>query len=290
MVKSNSNNLKNTKFFTKQYNLMVTVSGGRSSAMMARHIQTSQSYKHFKKIFVFANTGQERIETINFLKNMVKYWGIELYLIEGVYSNVMGVGIKYKIVDFDTLNMSSGPFEGAIMHKNKGIFDGVPNQEAPYCSETLKTIPCKKLCDDIFGVNNYIKVIGFRKEDMPKRITFAQIKADNKRIFPLLTDFQSVIGNIELNNWWQNQPFKLQIHGELGNCELCWKKSKITLVKNLRHGARSVKWWQSMESKYGNTSFRERNSIDDLVRLSLLPYTHEFEFPTEADDSCVCSF
>lgn len=269
-------------------NIMVTVSGGRSSAMMARHIQTSKKYKDFNKVYIFANTGQERIETIDFLKNIVKHWGIDLHIVEAVGSNVLGVGISYKLVCFDTLSMKSEPFESVIMHKNKGIFDGLPNQESPYCSESLKTIPCKKFCDEIFGVNNYVKAIGYRKEDMPKRISYAEAKADKTRIFPLLTDFKIPIGNLELNRWWSKQPFKLSIHGKYGNCELCWKKSTNTLIDNLRFGSRSVEWWQRMEKVYGNTAFRERKSIDDLIKLSKLPSTGLFEFPD--DDSCVCSF
>lgn len=270
-------------------NLMVTVSGGRSSAMMARHIQTSEKYKDFEKIYVFANTGQERVETIDFLKNIVKYWKIDLHIVEAVGSDVMGVGINYKLVDFDTLSMNSEPFEAVIRHKNKGIFDGLPNQESPYCSENLKTIPCKKFCDEIFGVNNYIKAIGYRKEDMPRRITFAEAKIDKTRIFPLLTDFYVPIDNLELNRWWDKQPFKLGIHGKLGNCELCWKKSKNTLIDNIRYGTRSIDWWQRMEDKYGNTAFRERLSINNLVKLAEQPFTPEIEFPIE-DDNCVCSF
>ncbi len=270
-------------------NIMVTVSGGRSSAMVARHIQTNIKYKNYNKIYVFANTGQERKETIEFLKNMVKHWGIKLYIVEGVYSNIMGVGINYKLVDFNSLSMNSEPFSGAILHKNKGKYDGVPNQEAPYCSEAMKTIPCKKFCDDVFGVNNYIKSIGFRKEDMPKRITFAEIKNDKKRIYPLITDFDLVIGNLELNKWWKKQPFKLKIHGDLGNCELCWKKSDDKLLKNIRHGTRSIQWWQKIEKKYGNTAFRGRKSINDLVEMSKLPYTPEFNFKQE-DSDCVCTF
>lgn len=268
---------------------MVTVSGGRSSAMMARHIQTSEKYKDFEKIYVFANTGQERQETIDFLKNIVKFWGIDLNIVEAVGSDIMGVGINYKLVDFDTLSMNSEPFEEVIMHKNKGIFDGLPNQESPYCSENLKTIPCKKFCDEIFGVNNYVKAIGYRLEDMPKRITFAEAKEDKTRIFPLLTDFETPVGNMELNRWWDLQPFKLGIHGKYGNCELCWKKSKNTLIDNIRYGTRTIEWWQKMEDKYGNTAFRERLSIDDLVKLAEQPFTPEIEFPIE-DDNCVCSF
>lgn len=269
---------------------MVTISGGRSSAMAARIIQTEGKYKDYNKLYVFANTGQERPETIEFLKNIVKYWGIDLNIVEGVYSSELGVGVGYKLVDFETISMNSEPFDGAIMHKNKGVFDGVPNQEAPYCSETMKTIPCKKFADDIFGVNNYIKSIGFRKEDMPKRITWSEIREDKIRIFPLLTDFDIPIGNLELNKWWNKQPFKLGIHGDLGNCELCWKKSDKTLIKNIQFGTRSIEWWRKVEKQYGNTAFRGQKSIDDLVRMASLPYTHEIEFPNDEDDNCVCNF
>ena len=273
----------------KDKNLMVTVSGGRSSAMAARYIQTSEKYKDYEKVYVFANTGQERKETIQFLKDIVNHWDMPLVLVEGVYSEIMGVGVGYKIVDFDTLSMNSEPFEGAIMHKNKGEYDGVPNSEAPYCSEALKTIPCKKLCDDIFGVNNYQKVIGMRKEDMPKRITWAEIKEDKTRLFPLLTDFERPIGNIELNEFWDKQPFKLKIHNKFGNCELCWKKSDSNLVDAIRFGNRSIDWWQKMEEKYGNTSFRNHKSINDYVKMAQQPFTPEIDF---GDDNynCVCSF
>lgn len=268
---------------------MVTVSGGRSSAMMARHIQTSEKYKDYRKIYIFANTGQERIETIMFLQNIVNFWGIDLKIVEAVGCSEMGIGVNYKLVAFDTLAMGSQPFAEIIKHKNKGIFNGLPNQESPYCSEMLKSIPCKKYCDSVFGVNNYIKAIGYRFEDMPKRITFAEAKIDKTRIFPLLTDFIQPISNLDLNNFWNKQQFKLNIHGSLGNCELCWKKSNSNLIKNLRFGSRSVEWWRKMEKEYNSSSFRNHQSINDLVKLSKLPYTPEFNFNDEVDN-CVCSF
>jgi hypothetical protein len=270
-------------------NLMVTVSGGRSSAMMARHIQTNEKYNDYEKAYVFCNTGQERPETIILLKNIVKHWNIPLNIVEGVYSLEMGVGVSYKVVDFDTMSMSSEPFEQMIAHKNKGIFDGLPNQDAPYCSENLKTLPAKKFFDDLFGVNNYIKAIGFRKEDMPKRITFAESKIDKTRIFPLLNDFKTPISQLDLNKWWNKQPFKLGIHGKLGNCELCWKKSEKVLIDNIREGTRFIDWTLEMENKYNSVMFRGHKSITDLVKMAEQPFTKEFQFDEEGD-SCVCSF
>lgn len=269
-------------------NLMVTVSGGRSSAFMAHHILNSEKYSDYNKVFVFCNTGMERPETIDFLKNIVKYWKIDLNIIEGVYSNELNIGISYKLVDFETINMSAIPFSQMIEHKTKGIFKGLPNTNAPYCSENLKTIPAKKFCDEIFGVNNYKKAIGFRKEDMPKRISWSEIKEESQRIFPLLTDFYTPISQRELNDFWDKQPFKLSIHGKYGNCELCWKKSENNLIENIIYGTRFIDWFRNEEKKHNSTSFRNHKSIDDLVKLATLPRTGTIDF--ENDFSCVCSF
>lgn len=271
-------------------NLMVTVSGGRSSAMMARHIQTNKKYDNYEKVFVFCNTGMERPETIDFLKNIEKYWQIPLIKIEGVYSNKLGTGVKYKIVDWDNLNMNAKPFSEMIEHKNKGVFSGLPNQDAPYCSENLKTTPAKKLCDDIFGINKYKIAIGFRKEDMPKRISWAEIKEEKRKIFPLLTDFESPISQLDLNKLWKKEKFKLEIHGKYGNCELCWKKSDNNLIENIIFGTRFIDWFKAEELKYNSTSFRNHKSIEDLIKLSKLPRTLEMDLETEDDFNCVCSF
>jgi hypothetical protein len=272
----------------KDNNLMVTVSGGRSSAFMAYHILQNEKYKDYNKVFVFCNTGMERPETIDFLKNIVNYWKIDLNIIEGVYSNEMNVGVSYKVVDFGTMNMNALPFSQMIEHKNKGIFDGMPNPEAPYCSDMMKTRPAKKFADEIFGVNKYKKAIGYRKEDMPKRISWAEIKEEKQRIFPLLTDFELPISQIDLNKFWDKQPFKLSIHGSLGNCELCWKKSDNNLIENIIYGTRFIDWFKKEEEKYNSVSFRNHKSINDLVKLAELPRTGKLEL--EDEFNCVCSF
>lgn len=276
-----------------QKNLMVTVSGGRSSAFMARHIQQSEKYKDYNKVYVFCNTGMERPETIDFLKNIEMKWEIPLKKIEGVYSNTLGVGVGYKIVDYDNISMTAKPFSEAIEHINKGDYNGLPNSGAPYCSSMLKTIPSKKLCDKLFGVNNYYKAIGFRSEDMPHRVSFAQIKDDkkNKRklFYPLIEDFDIPVGLEYLNQFWKREKFKLELHGKYGNCELCWKKSDNNLVDVIKHGTRFIDWFEKEEEKYGNTSFRDWKSIKDLVKMASLPSTMQIDFSNKSE-VCVCSF
>lgn len=268
--------------------LIVLISGGRSSAMMARHIQTSEKYKDFEKLYVFCNTGQERPQTINFLKDIVKYWNIPLNIIEGVYSDETGVGVKSKLVDFETLDMTGRVFSEAIGQLNKHKWTGVPNTATPYCSDYLKTLVSHDFARKIFGTTKYIKAIGYRKEDMPKRVTLYELKEDKKRIAPLLTDFEQPIGQRELNIFFDNEPFKLEIHSKLGNCELCWKKSEKNLIESIQFGTRFIDWHKQHEEKYGNMFFRNNLSITDLVKMAESgTQTNIFD---DVDDSCVCSF
>lgn len=276
--------------FFKKF-LLVLVSGGRSSAMMARHIQTSPLYADYEKLYVFCNTGQERPETIQFLKDMVFYWGLPLIIIEGVYSLEDGVGVKSRVVDFDSMDMKGRVFSEAIEHMNKNKWVGVPNMAVPFCSEYLKTRVSHDFARQIFGTTKYFKALGYRKEDMPKRITFAELKHDKKRIAPLLTDFYQPIGQIDLNDFFKGEPFKLEIHSELGNCELCWKKSDNNLIRSIQFGTRFIDWHKNEELKYGNMFFRNKLSIDDLVRIAesgtQTNLHQEFE---DSEDKCVCNF
>lgn len=268
--------------------LLVSISGGRSSATMSRIIQTSKKYDKYKKVYVFANTGMERPETIDFLMNIEKHWGISIIKIEGVYSNSPGIGVKHKIVEWSELDMSAKTFEGAIMQVNKGNYNGLPNQAAPYCSDYLKKRPIHHFAKTYLK-KNYITAIGFRKEDMPKRIFWAEIKEDKKRIYPLITDFKFPIGKYELNEWWENQPFKLKIDSKFGNCELCWKKSHYNLIETLRNKTRFSEWMKKMEIQYKNTMFRNRDSIDDLIKLANYNTTMKIDFEDDFDSQCMCS-
>lgn len=268
--------------------LLVLVSGGRSSAFMARHIQTSEKYKDYTKLFVFCNTGQERPETIEFLRDMVKHWDLPLNLIEGVYSKKAGVGVKHKVVDFESLDMNNGPYTGAIMHYNKHKWVGVPCDPAPYCSHYLKVLPSHSFAKKIFGTTKYIKAIGYRIEDMPKRITFAELRADTKIIAPNITDFDAPISNLDLNRFFDNIPFKLQIHNDLGNCEICWKKSDKSLIRNIQYGVRSTEWAHRMETMYNNTFYRERRSIRDFEALA--KSGKQLDMFDDEGGKCVCNF
>jgi len=266
-------------------NLAVFVSGGRSSAMTAYHINTNIKYKDFNKVFIFCNTGLERSETFDFLKNIEKYWSIKLILIEGVFSIVKGIGVNYKIVDFETLDRTGRVFSECVEHLNKNKNIGVPNQAIPYCSDYLKVRPSDKFLKDYFRGEDYIKAIGFRAEDMPKRITFKELELNPFKIAPLLTDFEKPINQLDLNVFFDSQPFKLEIHSRLTNCSLCYKKSDKNLVEVLQNDTSFVEFYRDLEIKYNNTFFRGNRSIDDFLKLAKTKQTNIFD---DIGEGCMC--
>ncbi|WP_419487000.1 phosphoadenosine phosphosulfate reductase [Chryseobacterium bernardetii] len=276
--------------------LLVNVSGGRSSAMMARHIQTSEIYNDYEKLFVFCNTGLERPETIQFLKDQIKYWDLPLYLIEGVYSLKKGVGVKSKQVDFDTLNMDGKPFSQAIEHLNKNEWCGVPNEAIPYCSEYLKKRVSEHFAKNVFGSTKFISAIGFRREDMPKRVTWKEVRMSKKKIFPLLTDFGNAVDQFELNRFFNEEKFKLQIHSRIGNCVYCQKKSDRNLIEAIQFDLRKqdfkyIDWYRNQEKIYGNRFFRGNLSIDDLVKTAQCALNDgtQLEMFSDIGEACMCN-
>lgn len=277
-------------------NIIATVSGGRSSVRLIEHFENSEKYKDFNKVYVFDNTGQERKETFKFMQDAERKFGVEIIKIEGVYHKSFEEGTSYRIVDkWEDLDTESNVFSEMIAYKNMGVFSSVPNVGSPYCSDMLKTRPTKKFADDIFGKKNYQISIGFRKEDMPKRISWAEIKEEKRLIYPLITDFESPVDNFDLNRFYDNQNFKLEIHNKYGNCRYCFKKKEKFIVDNIRFdieqgNLETIEWYRKEQKKHKSLFFRNEKSIDDLVKLAEQPTIGIINFDKEDDFKCVCNF
>lgn len=59
MIETVINKKKKKQNEEEVLNLLICVSGGRSSARMARKIQLSKKYRKYNKLYVFCNTGME---------------------------------------------------------------------------------------------------------------------------------------------------------------------------------------------------------------------------------------
>ena len=125
--------------------LVCTFSGGRTSAFMGLMLKEHPSYKDFDKVFIFANTGKELPETLDFINECDKRWGLDVVWLEAKVVHEKGVGTNYKIVDYESASRKGEPFTDML---NKYP---LPNNMASNCTRELKMRPIEKYIDfDIF--------------------------------------------------------------------------------------------------------------------------------------------
>lgn len=236
--------------------LLVSFSGGLTSAYMSYLLK---KHSNNRLVFVFANTGQEREETLIFVDKVDKAFGLNVVWVE---ADVMpdGIGTKHKIVNFETADRTGRPFEDVIAKY------GISNKAYPHCTRELKLAP----------INSYMATLGCKYK------TALGIRADEYRrvgnnpdiVYPL-ADYW-IVDKRTVHGFWREQPFTLGLKEYEGNCKWCWKKSFKKLMRLVRDDPAMFDFPRRMERLYGKVRcpegrrvfFRENNSTDDLFKMN----------------------
>lgn len=245
--------------------LVCTFSGGRTSAFMGKFLNEYDKYKDYEKLFVFANTGKEKEETLKFIDKCSKEWNIPIVWLEASIINEKGKGTTYKIVDFETASRNGEPFVDML---NKYP---MPNNFASNCTRELKQRPIDKFVKDL-GFNEVITAMGIRYDERHRKSLTAK---EQNIIYPLCDDIK--VDNLFIRNWWSSQCFDLELKDYEGNCDLCFKKSlrkRLTLIKE---NPNIAKWWLDTENKYSTEKvprydLRTNNSVEEIIELSKQPF------------------
>lgn len=241
-------------------NVLISFSGGRSSALMAKLVK--EHHKDDNILVVFANTGKEREETLNFVDMCDDQFNLNVVWIEADVNQEKGIGTTYKQVQFPTASRNGEPFE-AIISKL-----GLPNKSFRHCTRDLKEIPIHKYAKWYFEGEDYLTAIGIRADEKHR------ISQDKKKIYPL-ADFG--INEEFVRTWWSRQEFDLELKDYEGNCDLCFLKSirkKLTLIKE---NPKSADWWGEMEDKYRTDKLPRfdvyrKMTIQDFIEKSKIPF------------------
>jgi len=193
--------------------LLVSISGGYTSGVMS--IKLWQQYQdRYDMVFVFANTGQENEETLQFVNNIQNKWGIPVVWVEAVVDPKMNVGTISKVVTFETAHRDAGLFKDVCSKY------GISNTKWPHCTRELKQRPIHDYVRSVLGwkQNEYETAIGIRTDEN-RRAT----NNEYRPVYPLI-DWMPM-DKIDVNDWWEDQPFSLGLIEHQGNCKWCWKKS-----------------------------------------------------------------
>ena len=295
--------------------LVCTFSGGRTSAFMGKFLKEHLKYKDFEKVFIFANTGKELPETLDFINKCDKEWNLNIVWLEASVQDEKGVGTTFKIVDYDTASRIGKPFEDML---NKYP---LPNNMASNCTRELKQRPIDKfvkyyaneiLVNDWINQKNQTKGLSeYKQENTYEIYTAMGIRWDERHresntakeqniIYPLIYDLK--VDNKFIRDWWDRQSFDLQLKDYEGNCDLCFKKSlkkRLTIIKERPEVA---EWWLNMETEFSDEvvprfDLRTNISIEQLIKIAKQPFTtakdlHELDkqqfelFDIETD--CFC--
>ncbi len=260
----------------KRRRILVSISGGKTSAVMAAMIKKMYGAT-CDIIYVFANTSREKEETLVFLDKVDKEFGLGVVWIECVVHHGSRKACTHKVVNFETAKRDGSVFEDMIRKY------GIPNSKFKHCTRELKTNPIKSYAKEAkFGAygKDYETAIGYRADEQ-KRIK--QKNIDNYKHLYLLND--AGIKKADVAFFWEQQPFNLEIKDYEGNCKLCHKKSKRKLLTQIVEHPEDTAWQFHIEKEYDQVKpakkkndptptrwFREGDSMQDLVDESKLPF------------------
>jgi hypothetical protein len=256
---------KNMEYLRDIPNILVSVSGGESSMLMAKYIKDTVTDR--KLHFVFSNTGKEREETLEFLNECDKRWNLNIVWIQPIAYHNERRSSGFEIIDFESADRIGRPFEEMIKKY------GIPNKTRPHYTRELKIRPIQNYMKSIgLKKRDYFSAIGYRTDEM-NRISWETAKKD-LQWYPLVTEKmipgQLGISKQDVQKWWDKQDFKLNLKSYQGNCDLCWKKSDNKIMTILLESPELLEWWNQMEIKYGTENnykfYRGNKSILDLLQ------------------------
>jgi hypothetical protein len=240
-------------------NLLVSFSGGETSAFMAQWLNNHYERLGYDNIvFVFANTGLENEETLEFVERCDRHFKLNVQWIESDVIHEHKKGTRFYRTDFDNASRKGEPFEQIIKKY------GIPNQAFPHCTRELKQNPISAFGKEWFNGEKYYTAIGIRIDEFDRMNEKAK---EIGFIYPLIDKKMIPATKPMVNFYWTSMPFRLELKGYQGNCKTCWKKSDKKLYQIAKENPNAFDFMAEMESKYpriGNEFTKDKKAKNRL--------------------------
>lgn len=241
----------------------INVSGGRTSAyLLYRILERYGGELPPNAIAVFANTGREYPETLDFLKEIEQRWpGAKIHWLEYRYKKGGKPAHGYVEVDYDTASRNGEPFDAAIRARNS-----LPGVFRRFCTSALKVVPIELFSRKHFGVkkDTVCRVIGIRGDE-PKRLNHSLLQ-ECRVIYPLAA---ASVTRRDIIDFWRRSPFRLSLPQRKSNCDMCFLKRIRDLVANHQDDPHRGKWWADWERELDWSFFPKRNGVFPVSQVAM---------------------
>ena len=243
----------------------IAFSGGRTSARMLWEILNAHDGKLPDDVLVaFSNTGKERPETLDFVRECQMRFGVQIHWIEYATSKPWFVEVDYR----------SACRDGAVFRRMVEHRGWMPNPARRTCTSELKIKPRGRFAKSR-GLKDWDVVLGLRADE-PDRVANQR---ENEKLGYGCTGVEmplavAGITKADILNFWREMPFDLKLRDGDGNCDLCFLLPTSTRIERERQWPGSARWWSDLETRR-NMPFRRKTpsyeAIGEAARKLHLP-------------------
>lgn len=273
----------------------ISFSGGRTSGyMLWRILQAHGGKLPDCATVLFANTGKEMPETLDFVQECSERWGVPITWLEYRYADSKHT---FAEVDWHTASRNGEPFAQVIKHRRM-----LPNPRVRFCTVELKVRTMHRYLK-ANGWTEWTSVVGIRADE-PRRVA----KLGNQdygshelRVAPLAADG---VNAAKVGAFWAESEFDLRLPNQAGktmhgNCDLCFLKGGGQVLSLIREQPYRAIWWMQQEAYAADTfvkrnlggAFRFRLDRPSYAQMHNMATAHGelFCFADEAIEDCACT-
>lgn len=144
--------------------IVVSFSGGRTSARFCKWVKEKYEPLGYKVVFVFMDTGMEHPATYDFVRKVNEHLELNLVCLRTDFNMTLNKANSYEIVDINSMTFSLMPFFTML------IKHGTPYVGGAFCTDRLKDVPFTKYCEEKFGKGNYKTLLGIRYDEPARMV------------------------------------------------------------------------------------------------------------------------
>ena len=220
-------------------NVLISFSGGRTSAFMLYKILEANNGLNENVKVVFANTGREMPETYDFVQRCGDEWNVPITWLE--YKVIRDYEknknrYTFEIVNHNSASRNGEPFEALVKARQT-----LPNNFQRFCTVEMKILTIKRYLKSV-GWKKWFNTVGIRGDEQHRLKDSREKEVTNWYPIALANHSKK-----DVMGFWKEQPFDLKVTSGFGNCDGCFLKSEKNISALWRLHPERAKWWVKLE-------------------------------------------